>query len=181
VVNGDTVYLNALDNTLATVTLHGVVPNGLGQASITMFCPGGSIAGWFNAMVIDGYTPLAQNAPTVPTTGSYASPVIAGMASQFSAAQAAGLTDSAVQAYPNPFHTSFTLSVPVFNSGEKVMVTLFDANGRLVYRKEFDNVFQGVNYLPIGEDAQIGASGIYIGKVIFSSGRAPQSFKVIKN
>src|SRR6185437_6009717 len=48
-VNGDTVYLNALDNTNATVTLHGIVPNGMGQANITMFCPGTSIAGWFNA------------------------------------------------------------------------------------------------------------------------------------
>jgi hypothetical protein len=60
-------------------------------------------------------------------------------------------------------------------------VVLFDANGRLVYKKEFDNVLEGVNYLQIGQDAAIGAPGIYLGKVIFSSGRAAQTFKVLKN
>ena len=187
IVNGDTVYLNALDNTNTTVTLHGVVPSGLGQANITMYCPGSSLAGWFNAMVIDGYTPLPQNAPTVPqapgSTGGSNSKVNTATGSQFNTAQTASALsmDSVIQAYPNPFHTSFTLSVPVFTNNEKVMVVLMDANGRLVYRKEFDNVLEGVNYLQIGEDATIGVSGVYLGKVIFSSGRAAQPFKVIKD
>jgi len=183
IVNGDTVYLNALDNTNATVTLHGVVPNGMGQANITMYCPGGSTAGWFNAMVINGYTPLAQNPPTVPeTTGGSNTTVNTAIGNQFAASAATTpAVDSVIQAYPNPFHTSFTLSVPVFSTSEKVMVTLFDANGRLVYRKEFDNVLPGVNYLSVGEDANIGAPGVYIGKVIFSSGRAAQSFKLLKD
>jgi len=186
VVNGDTVYLNALDNTNATVTLHGIVPNGMGQANITMFCPGTSIAGWFNAMVINGYTPLAQNAPTVPQTqvaGALSNTTVntATGASFMAAATATPVLDSVIQAYPNPFHTSFTLSVPVFSTGEKVMVVLFDASGRLVYKKELDNVMEGVNYMQIGQDAGIGGPGIYLGKVIFSSGRAAQTFKVLKN
>ena len=183
IVNGDTVYLNALDNTNATVTLHGVTPSSLGQATVTMYCPGGSLAGWFNAMVIDGYTPLAQNAPAVPAvTGISNTLVNTVTGNQFNAAATTTpALDSVIQAYPNPFHSSFTLSVPVFSMSEKVMVTLFDANGRLVYRKEFDNVLQGVNYLTIGADANIGAPGVYIGKVIFSGGRTSQSFKIIKN
>ncbi|HEV2480083.1 MAG TPA: fibronectin type III domain-containing protein, partial [Puia sp.] len=186
VVNGDTVYLNALDNTNATVTLYGVTPNSMGQANITMFCPGTSIAGWFNAMVINGYTPLAQNAPTVPNanTGAGGSNTTVNTATgnQFAAAATtAPAVDSLIQAYPNPFHTSFTLSIPVFSSDEKVMVVLFDASGRLVYKKELDNVLEGVNYMPIGQDANIGGPGIYLGKVIFSSGRAAQTFKVLKN
>jgi hypothetical protein len=188
IVNGDTVYLNALDNTNATVTLHGVVPNGMGQANITMFCPGTSLAGWFNAMVINGYTPLPQNAPTVPqnpgSTGGSNSKIDLATGNQFSTAQSVSATssvDSTVQAFPNPFHTSFTLSVPVFSSDEKMTVVLFDGSGRLVYKKEFDNVQEGVNYLSIGQDANIGAPGVYVGKVIFSSGRAAQTFKVIKD
>ena len=31
------------------------------------------------------------------------------------------------------------------------LVALVDANGRLVYKKEFDNVMEGVNYLQIGD------------------------------
>ena len=185
IVIGDTVYLTALDNTNATVTLRGVVPTGLGQANITMYCPGSSIAGWFNAMVIDGYTPVAQNAPTVPqtpgVTGGSNTQVNTITGNQFSGTQSALSTDSLIQAYPNPFHSSFTLSVPVFASSEKVLVVLYNASGQLVYKKEFDNVAEGVNYLQIGQEANIGAPGIYLGKVLFTSGRAAQSFQVLKN
>ena len=184
IVNGDTVYLNALYNQQAIVTLYGITPNALGQASIQMICPGQSIAGWFNAMIINGYTPIAQNAPSVPTaTGGMFSPILTGAGSQFGNAQATSAlsTDSLVTAYPNPFHTSFTLSVPVFNASEKVMVTLYDMNGKPVYRKEFDNVQEGMNYLQIGEDGAIGAPGVYVGKVTFGSGRAAQVIKLIKN
>ena len=182
IVNGDTVYLNALYNTNATVTLHGVVPDAMGQANIRMFCPGASLAGWFNAMVISGYSPVPRNAPAVPQTtgGGNTTFLTTAVAPQLSIPQAI-VADTVVRAYPNPFHTSFTLSVPVFNDNEKVMVALFDLNGRMVYRKEFDNVTPGMNYLQVGQDSRIGAPGIYIGRVIFSSGRAPQVFKLLKN
>ncbi len=184
IVNGDTVYLNALYNQQTIITLYGVTPNSLGQVSLQMICQGQAIAGWFNAMVINGYTTIPRNAPSVPTVaGGMFSPVVTGIGSQFSNAQTASALsiDSLVTAYPNPFHTTFTLSVPVFSSGEKVMVTLYDMNGRAAYRKEFDNVQEGMNYLQIGEDGAIGAPGVYVGKVTFSSGRAAQVIKLIKN
>jgi hypothetical protein len=115
--------------------------------------------------------------------GGMFSPVVTGIGSQFSNAQSASALsmDSIITAYPNPFHTSFTLSVPVFSTSEKVMVTLYDVNGRLAYRKEFDNVQEGMNYLQIGEDGAIGAPGVYVGKVTFASGRAAQVIKLVKN
>jgi hypothetical protein len=182
IVNGDTVYLNALYNQQTIVTLYGVTPNAVGQVSLQMICQGQAVAGWFNAMVINGYTAIARNAPTVPTaTGGLISPILTGVsAAQFTNGTQTVSMDSVIQAYPNPFHTSFTLSVPVFNIGEKVMVSLFDMSGRLVYRKEFDNVQQGMNYLPVGEDGSIGGPGVYIGKVSFGSGRAAQVVKLIK-
>ena len=184
IVNGDTVYLNALYNQQTIVTLYGVTPNAQGQVSLQMICQGTAIAGWFNAMVINGYTAIARNAPTVPTVaGGSISPLMTGTAQQFSNTQSASALsmDTVVQAYPNPFHSSFTLSVPVFNTGEKVIVVLYDVSGRLAYRKEFDNVQEGMNYLQIGEDANIGAPGVYLGKVYFGSGRAAQGIKLIKN
>ncbi|HVS96518.1 MAG TPA: fibronectin type III domain-containing protein [Puia sp.] len=181
VVNGDTVYLNALDNTNATVTLHGVVPDAMGQANITMFSYGESQVGWFNAMVIQGYTPTPGSAPNTPqSTGGAITPLATTVSTMPVVPQAMQM-DTVVRAYPNPFHTSFTLSVPVTTGEEKVMVTLYDATGRLVYRKEFDNVSEGMNYLQVGADASIGGPGIYLAKVVFSSGRATQSIKLLKN
>jgi len=183
IVNGDTVYLNALYNQQTIVTLYGITPNALGQVSLQMICQGTAVAGWFNAMVINGYTPIAQNAPTVPgVTGGIMSPILTGVSAsaQFTNGTQTMSMDSVVTAYPNPFHTSFTLSVPVFNIGEKVMVTLYDMSGKLVYRKEFDDVQQGMNYLQVGEDGSIGGPGVYIGKISFGSGRATQAIKLIK-
>ena len=182
IVNGDTVYLNALYNQQTIVTLYGVTPNASGQVSLQMICQGSAIAGWFNAMVINGYTVIPRTNPTVPTaTGGLNSQILTGMsAATFANGTQTVSMDSVVQAYPNPFHTSFTLSVPVFDMGEKVMVSLFDMGGRLVYRKEFDNVQQGMNYLQVGEDGSIGGPGVYIGKVSFGSGRATQVVKLIK-
>jgi fibronectin type 3 domain-containing protein len=179
-VNGDTVYLNALYNQQAIVTLHGVVPNASGQAFLSTFCQGSAVAGWFNAMVINGYTPLPRNNPNVPvSTGGAPTTLETGNAQAFIVPQQLSM-DTVVRAYPNPFHTSFTLSVPVLTVGEKVSVTLYDANGQLVYRKEFDNVLQGMNYLQVGADAKIGGPGVYVGKVVFASGRAMQTIKLIK-
>ena len=179
-VNGDTVYLNALYNQQAIVTLHGVVPTASGQAFLSTFCQGSAVAGWFNAMVINGYTPLPRNNPNVPaSTGGAPSTLETGVAQAFAVPQQLTM-DTVVRAYPNPFHTSFTLSVPVTSAGEKVSLTLYDANGQLVYRKEFDNVLEGMNYLQVGTDARIGGPGVYVGKVIFSSGRATQTIKLIK-
>ena len=181
VVNGDTVYLDALDNTNATVTLRGIVPNSQGQANITMFSYGASLVGWFNAMVIQGYTATPANAPNVPhTTGGQISPLVTAVAQVPVIAQQLEM-DTVVRAFPNPFHTSFTLSVPVTNGNEKVMVTLYDVTGRLAYRKEFDNVLEGMNYLQVGGDAAIGGPGVYMAKVVFSSGRPAVTIKLLKN
>ncbi len=186
IVNGDTVYLNALYNQQTIVTLYGVTPNAQGQVNIQMICQGQADAGWFNAMIINGYTPLARNAPSVSqVTGVSSVPTaMTGLSSQFGQIQSTSSTtstDSVITAYPNPFHTSFTLSVPVFTTNEKVMVTLYDMTGQLVYRKEFDNVQEGTNYLQVGNDGVIGVRGIYTGKVTFASGRASQVIKLIKN
>jgi hypothetical protein len=181
VVNGDTVFLNALDNTNTTVTLHGIVPNGMGQANITMFSYGESQVGWFNAMVIQGYTPLPQNAPNTPGTTGGAPTTLQTAVAAVPVVPQQFTMDTVVRAYPNPFHTTFTLSVPVTNGEEKVMVSLYNSTGQLVYRKEFDNVLEGMNYLQVGADANIGGPGVYMAKVVFSSGRAAQTIKLLKN
>ena len=184
IVNGDTVFLNALDNTSATVTMRGLIPNGLGQLNISMISYGPSLAGWFNAMVIDGYLPLSQNAPTPPqvlgganTSGLWASPAaIAGAAVNTDSVVNA---DTVVNAYPNPFHTSFTLSVPADYSNQRVLVGIYDVRGVAVYRQEFDNLVQGENYFLINAAQNFATTGIYFVKVMYEGGKV-RTFKLLK-
>jgi hypothetical protein len=88
-------------------------------------------------------------------------------------------TDTVVSAYPNPFHTSFTLSVPVDYGNEQVTVGIYDLKGNLVYRKEFDNLVQGENYLLINADRNFGATGVYIVKLAYAGGKI-RTFKLLK-
>jgi hypothetical protein len=89
-------------------------------------------------------------------------------------------TDTVVSAYPNPFHTSFTLQVPVAFSNENVMVAIYDAHGNLVYRKEFDGLVQGENYLMIESDGNFAGTGVYVARLMYSDGKTIKTIKLLK-
>jgi hypothetical protein len=184
VVNGDTVYLNAMNNTNATVTLYGLRPDNAGQLNIYSFSVGSAEAGWFNAMVINGYTPTARNAPAPPQTtgGSNNTVITASSPARLLQDQVQVVNaDTVVSAYPNPFQQYFTLSVPGFSNNERVKVLVYDMSGKLVYAKEFDNLVQGNNYLRVEADRNFAQAGVYIVSVGYGDGRASKTFKLIKN
>jgi hypothetical protein len=177
----DTVWLNAMNNTNATVTMRGLTPDANGNLNLSMISYGASEAGWLNAMVINGYTPVPRNAPAPPqvagganTTADWSSPTALVAQSQ------TVNTDTVVSAYPNPFHTSFTLQVPVAFSNENVMVAIYDAHGNLVYRKEFDGLVQGENYLMIESDGNFAGTGVYVARLMYSDGKTIKTIKLLK-
>ena len=180
IANGDTVFLNALDNTNSTVTMRGLTADVNGNLNLSMISYQASAAGWLNSMVIDGYTPVAQHAPAPPqvagganTQGVWSNPTALAATAQVVN------TDTVVSAYPNPFHQSFTLSVPVDYNNEKVMVGIYDLKGNLVYRKEFDDLVQGENYLLIDADRNFTATGVYIVKLVYAGGKC-RSFRLLQ-
>jgi large repetitive protein len=181
IVGSDTVWLNALDNTNATVTMRGVVPNSLGQINISAIAYGPSLAGWFNSLVINGYLPLAQNAPVPPQVTGGASTTVDHADPTALVAQAQTVnTDTVVSAYPNPFHQSFTLQVPADYMNENVMVAVYDVKGELVYRKEFDGLVQGENYLLVESDRNFAGTGMYVVKLMYSDGKTVKTIKLLK-
>jgi hypothetical protein len=182
IVGSDTVWLNALDNTNATVTMRGVVPNSLGEINISAIAYGPSLAGWFNSLVINGYVPLAQNAPVPPqvTGGANTTMVDHADPTALVAETQTVNTDSVVSAYPNPFRTSFTLQVPAEFDNEKVVVAVYDVRGNLVYRKEFDGLVQGENYLMIEADRNFAGTGVYVAKLMYSDGKTVKTVKLLK-
>jgi hypothetical protein len=181
VVNGDTVFLNAMYNTNATVTMHGLVPDNFGRLNVKILPYGvNSGGGWINAMVIQGFNVSGYTAPTPPvSTGGANSLVVTG-------GQAATLAGTSAQAnlklnaYPNPFHQFFTLLVPAAANDEKVQVTIYDMGGRLAYMKEFSGLVQGDNYLRVDTDQNFSQPGVYIIKVVYADRKTVKTFKLLK-
>ena len=181
IANGDTVWLNAMDNTNATVTMRGLTADGNGNLNLSFISPGASEAGWLTSMVINGYTPVAQNAPTPPqSAGGSNTDVLTATSTAFVTQAQVVNTDTVISAYPNPFHQSFTLSVPVKSNNERVMVMIYDVSGKPVFGKEYDNLVQGDNYIQISASQGLSASGVYIVKVAYASEKTTRTIKVIK-
>ena len=181
IANGDTVYLNAMYNTNATVTMRGLTADGNGNLNMSFISPGASEAGWLTSMVINGYTPVSQNAPMPPqSAGGSNTDVLTATSTAFVTQAQVVNTDTVISAYPNPFHQSFTLSVPSDNSNERVMVTVYDISGKLVYGKEFDNLVQGNNYLLVYANQSLSTNGVYFVRVAYASGKKVNTLKLIR-
>jgi hypothetical protein len=183
VVNGDTVILNAMYNTNATVTMRGLSPDNTGRLLVKIRPYGNnSGGGWINAMVIQGYDASTHTAPAPPaSTGGANTNVVTGARGATLAQQSQRVqADAVISAYPNPFHQFFTLTVAAANNNEKVQVTIYDMSGRLVYLKEVGNLSQGDNYLRIDTDHNLSQAGVYIVKVVYADRKTVKTFKLVK-
>jgi hypothetical protein len=181
IVNGDTVWLNALYNQQATVTMRGVQPDVNGNIYMQFISYQAADAGWLNSIVVNGYTPVPRNAPAPPgvagganTTAMFASPTA--LVAQSPTTNG----DSVASAYPNPFRTSFTLQVPADFNNESVLVAVYDVHGNLVYKKQFDGLVQGENYLMVDSDRNFAGTGVYVAKLMYSDGKTIKTVKLLK-
>jgi hypothetical protein len=182
-VNGDTVFLNAMYNTTATVTMHGVTPDNSGKIDIKILPYGSSSGGgWINAMIIQGYTQSSANAPAPPqTTGGTNRLAATATGASFNNTGQTLALDSAINAYPNPFQQFFTLQVPGFTNNDRVNVTVYNLSGQQIYAKEFNGLVQGQNFLRVDANQNFAKSGIYIVRVVNLSNNSSKTFKLIKN
>jgi hypothetical protein len=184
-VNGKTTILNTSLNTDGTTTLYGIVPDGNGNVNLSV-APAdiNSQFGLINALVIQGYS-LSTNttgAPSLPATNTLTTSAIVSTRSTAFVTTDTAVTVSAegsFGAYPNPFQQFFTLSVPAAG-GDRVQVAIYDAGGRIVLAKEFDNLVQGSNYLRIDAVQGMSARGLYIVRVAYAGKGVVRTIKLIK-
>lgn len=58
-----------------------------------------------------------------------------------------------IQVFPNPFNTTFNVIIPNSNTGDTVLVSIFDLMGRLVYNKlgvvQNEEITVDVGHLPV--------------------------------
>ena len=185
-VNGKWTILNAAINTNGITTLYGLVPDQNGNMNITVaLTDAGSTFGLINALVVQGYTPSTNTAgpPNLPAGATVTPVLMENMATNFTGAKTAATdstADKAFGAYPNPFKDAFTLVVPA-DDNDKVMVSVYNVNGVLAYRQEFDNLVAGSNNLQIIANQNMAAKGVYIARVVYAnSQKLPKVIKVLK-
>jgi hypothetical protein len=180
-VGNDTVIQSGTFNAAHPATMYGVSPDSHGNIQVWLGLYGASEEGLMNAMVVNGYNNPTSVAPPPPTG-------VGGSDNDQTVATAASITtpvsslngDSVVAAYPNPFTTGFTLSVPA-EQNDRISVVLYDVSGAIVYEKEFSNLNQGMNYLQI-QPALAAKTGIYLVKLVSSNGQSKYKIiKVVKN
>ena len=178
--NGQTAILNATMNETGEVTISNVSPDASGNITIT--CTTSDNLSQFalmNAVVLQGHTSSPSgNQPGVPA------PAMAINGAETRTATALVNTDStqalkALSAYPNPFHDQFTLLVPAATIGESVLVTVFDIKGTALYQKEFDNLYQGNNYLLIAP-TMAATKGVYFVRVIYGDKKTVKVLKLLR-
>ncbi|HEY4061616.1 MAG TPA: fibronectin type III domain-containing protein [Puia sp.] len=180
-INGQSAVLNASMNETGEVTIYGVTPdpNGNVSVNIALATPNG-IVGLLNAMVISGHNLSAlSSAPGSGKQQNVISPNrLTGVAAQLGGQDS--VAEKGLEAYPNPFTQSFTLTVPADNNNGRAQVMLYDINGKLVYQKEFDNLTQGDNFLRIDANAGMAHAGVYMVKVVYADKNKTKVIKVIK-
>lgn len=174
-INGKKVILNASLNIDGSVTMYGVAPdvNGeivIGIAPNTLISQFGLIGG----LIVQEYTPSSRTILSPPQ--SFNKTAITLGNNKAGSLQKASAINNKAAVYPNPFNSSFTLSL-YLNKEDNVQVQLYNVSGKLVLQKNLGKVSQGAyNITP---DKNI-TPGIYILKIIGAKTGYNEYIKVLK-
>lgn len=168
-VNGRSVLLNASRNTAGTITIYGIEPDAFGNIEITV-APGQTWVefGLLAAMVIQAYTPASNLAIPPPRT----------MRQELYVERPDNKPADETKAYPNPFNQSFYLALRA-KDRDKLNVSVYDANGRLVHRQQFPNLVEGINTVYVQPGNKL-APGVYIVRAEFDGRKEEKIVRVLK-
>lgn len=180
-INGQAGILNAHLNTSGTLTFFGITPDASGNVSIGVRAYDSSNAsfGILGNVTIKGYTPFTGTTSPAPTGGAMTGNVVtATTRSQFSSTADSLEALKPLVAYPNPFQSSFSLSVPASN-GDDVLVSLTNAAGQKLLMQRFDNLNDGNNILQISA-ADLLPSGAYFVDVLYINTGVHKTILIVK-
>lgn len=157
-IGSQTVTLHVQNNTQNTVAISNVAPAADGTITFIMSKGSGATAGFLNALVIG---PPSSGTSNTGQDNKIAS--LATGAKLIDSSKVVNVSDQ-ISAYPNPFQQTFTLSVPA-QENDRVLVSMYNVGGQIVFKKEFDNLYEGKNNLLIDVSGQISAKGVYMLKI----------------
>ncbi|HVU56509.1 MAG TPA: fibronectin type III domain-containing protein [Puia sp.] len=180
-INGQTGILNAHYNTSGTLTFFNVAPDAFGNVNIGLRSYDSTAASFavLGNIAVKGHTPAVGGVSTAPAS-TVVSNVATATANNLTLATTSNTADvKPLEAFPNPFNDFFNLSVPA-TSGDNVLVTLTDVNGRTLYTQRFENLFDGTNVLRIQPNAAL-PTGAYFVKVIYTNRGEQKVIQLLKN
>jgi large repetitive protein len=170
-IGNQIVTLDATDNTSRVARINGVKPDSTGTVYITIYTVAGY--GYINAMTIEGALSADNNSQGSSggggqrrnglIVGSTTNPLTGGnlASSQNSRTGAISMESVKASVYPNPFVDEVTIRFEMPKMKERVMITLLDQSGRIVFTRELRNIPQGVSQFPIGIKGNTLAPGVY--------------------
>jgi hypothetical protein len=188
-INGNTYYLNSMNNTSGTLTVFGVQPDQYGNVKIAFTGYPTATFGMLSALVVKGYDASTNAIPTAPASTVVNNKVNANTAatsnqlalpkdSTANGATNDPLANKSLSAYPNPFDQYFNLAVPARNS-DVVVITVTSVSGQIVYEKQYEGLYDGTNLLMIQPATQL-ASGVYFVKVNYVNRNQQKTLKVVR-
>ncbi len=83
--------------------------------------------------------------------------------------EARSLDGIVVSAYPNPFEGNFTVQFNLFGQNERVLCSLTDLSGRVVFERELGVVTSGLHYMDV-EVPEVN-SGMYVFSMVIGGQR----------
>jgi fibronectin type 3 domain-containing protein len=170
-IGNQIVTLDATDNTSRVARINGVKPDSTGTVHIMMYTVAGY--GYINAMTIEGALSAENNGSqgggsggqrrnsqifvseqTTPVSGNTATTQNANSRNRV-------ISKVKASAYPNPFMDEVMMKFELPIMKDRIVVSLVDQSGRLVFSRELRNVPQGISQFPLGIKGNMLAPGVY--------------------
>jgi hypothetical protein len=162
-INGRTVYLNSWTNSTKIVWIGDVIPDEDGTVLLNLSTTQAAAYGFNGGVIIGDYTD-----------------VLGGSALNSVVEEAEQIVEQASKEriYPNPFTDGFNVEINNMSATNKITTELYDLAGRMIQRKQFNNVATGNITLKVDQPANL-KPGVYI-VMVRINGEMLNSSKLVK-
>jgi hypothetical protein len=168
-VKGRTVYLNSWENTTKIVYIGDIVPESNGSMLLDFSTTSNAAYGFNGGIVIMEYTDGSGGTIQNSTLDEQAGTVIEPVKPNYN-----------VNVYPNPFNDLVNLDFTNDAAGNRVSAEVYDLTGRLVYRKDFNNLAAGRNILVLNGIEPTKATSVCL-VALRVNGTIVQTVKMLRN
>ncbi|MCL6524163.1 MAG: fibronectin type III domain-containing protein [Thermoflavifilum sp.] len=174
IVNNQMVTLSVANNAKQTVEIDNISPDQNGSITIKIINGYGTQFAILGAMVIQGYDDYDDNGQLKATQPG--SPYMYWrMANNI-----LNTSQQAAIAYPNPFHNTVHVAIPIQKSGDTYQVRLINMNGQVVYEQKLGLLPQGWNDIRINLSNSQLSDGVYFLQIQSQSEQHDQTIKLIR-
>lgn len=168
-VKGRTVYLNSWENSTKVVYIGDIVPNSDGSLLLDFSTTANAAWGFNSGIIIMEYSDATggtvQNSVLDEQSDSTAIP---------------SPNKYNVVAYPNPFNDRVNLDFTNDAAGNRISAEVYDLTGRLVYRKDYNNLAAGRNIIVLDGIEQVKTTSVCL-VALKVNGQVVQTVKLLRN